>query len=138
MFSFFSQPPTAKSPTARKVTPQPFAAPHRQGFSTEVAYYHTAAEIADCMAVPTPGRRVVLYGGQGVLPAALQDRTDPVIRTAADPLAAAVVAFAGLTTGDTLTVLLPHDWSGPPAEALIDHARRWFASPHSSEDEAVG
>ena len=40
-----------------------------------------------------------------------------------------------LRDGDTLTVLLPDDWEGPPAEVLLDHARRWFASPHSREDE---
>jgi hypothetical protein len=130
---------TGKPTPTRSAVVEDVSAPHRQRYSIEVAYYHTAAGLADCLAVPLAGRRVVLFGGAGPLPAELAEMTDRVVRAAGvDPYNAAVVALAGLKEGDTLTVLLPDDWSGPPAEALIDHARRWFSSPHSSEDEQVG
>lgn len=125
--------------TRPAVVPVPQSAPHRQRYGVEVAYYHSPAEVDDCLATPVCGGRVVLYGGRGVLPHALSDLGDRVVRlTGVDPFKAAVLAHATLGDGDTLTVLLPDDWDGPPAEALIDHARRWFSSPHSSEDEQVG
>jgi hypothetical protein len=110
--------------------------PHRQRFTIEVLIYRTPAEIDHCVATPVAGRRVVLYGGDGPLPPALVGLPDRVVRlTGADPLKASVLAHAGLRDGDTLTLLLPHDWSGPPVGVLLDHARRWFGSPHSSEDD---
>jgi hypothetical protein len=112
------------------------SAPHRQRFAVEVAYYSRPAEVADCLAAPVGGRRVLLFAGRAALPPGAATRVVFADRT--DPFAAAVVAWAGTKDGDTLTVLLPDDWAGPPAEALIDHARRYFASPHSSEDEQVG
>lgn len=139
MLSFFRRPPAAKSPPpkpARTGRAESIPAPHRQRFATEVAYYHSACEIADCLAAPTAGRRVVLFGGSGPLPGALGEITNRVIPAAGvDPFKAAVFAYAGLQDGDTLTILLPVDWEGPPAEVLLDHAHRWFASPHSREDE---
>lgn len=130
--------PTPAAVTRSAVTPQPVPAPHRQQFAVEVAYFARPADVADCLAGPTGGRRTVLYGGPGLLPPPLADMTDRVVRASGrDAFAAAVVAWAGTKPGDTLTMLLPTDWAGPPAEALLDHARRWFASPHSSEDEAV-
>ena len=139
MLSFFRRPSAAKSPppkTPRTGRAESIPAPHRQRFATEVAFYHSACEIADCLAAPTAGRRVVLYGGTGPLPGVLSEMTDRLIPAAGvDPFKAAVLAYAGLRDGDTLTVLLPDDWEGPPAEVLLDHARRWFASPHSREDE---
>ena len=123
-------------PTPPVVVPAVVPGPHRQRFTIEVAFYRSPAEMDDCLATPVSGRRVVLYGGEGPLPPALVAPPDRVVRLAgADPLKAAVLAHAGLRDGDTLTVLLPDDWSGPPAEVLLDHARRWFASPHSSEDD---
>jgi hypothetical protein len=125
-----------RRPTPPAVAPQPVSAQHRQRFTIEVAFFRSPAELADCLAAPVSGRRVVLYGGTGTLPAALAEMADRVVRAAGvDPLKAAVLAHAGLRDGDTLTVLLPADWEGPPAEVLLDHARRWFASPHSQEDE---
>lgn len=139
MLSFFRRPSAAKSPApepARTGRAEPFPTPHRQRFAIEVAYYHSVCEIADCLAAPTAGRRVVLYGGSGPLPGPLGEMADRVVRaTGTDPLNAAVLAHAGVRDGDTLTVLLPADWDGPPAEVLLDHARRWFASPHSREDD---
>lgn len=137
----FSRHSHAKSPDTprRAVAPERLSGPHRQRFTVEVAFYRSPAEVADCLATPTRGRRVVLYGGRGTLPHALAGQAERVVRlTGVDPFEAAVLAHAALRDGDTLTVLLPDDWDGPPAEALIDHARRWFSSPHSNEDEAVG
>jgi hypothetical protein len=138
MNTFFRLPigltrPAAKRPPA---PPAAVSAPHRQRFGVEVAYYHTAAEVAELRACPVAGsgRRVVLFAGQAEIPAGAACRV--VFADRIDPYAAAVVAWSGAKDGDTLTVLLPADWDGPPAEALIDHARRYFASPHSSEDEA--
>ena len=124
-------------PTPPVVVPAVVPGPHRQRFTIEVAFYRSPAEVDDCLATPVRGTRVVLYGGEGLLPPALVGLPDDrlVRLTGADPLKAAVLAHAGLGDGDTLTVLLPDDWSGPPAEVLLDHARRWFASPHSREDE---
>lgn len=123
-------------PTPPAVVPAVVPGPHRQRFTVEVAFYRSPAEVADCLASPVSGRRVVLFGGDGPLPAETGDR---VLRLAgADPFKVAVIAFAGLAAGDTLTVLLPDGWTGPAPEALLDHARRWFSSPHSSEDEQVG
>ena len=122
-------------PPAPRVIP----GPHRQRFNVEVVFYRTPAELDDCLATPVSGRRVVLYGGDGPLPPPLVGLSGRVVRLAgADPLEASVLAHAGARNGDTLTVLLPDDWDGPPVEVLLDHARRWFASPHSSEDEQVG
>jgi len=45
--------------------------PHRQRFTVEVAFYRSPAELDDCLATPVSGRRVVLYGGRGMLPPAL-------------------------------------------------------------------
>ncbi|MCU0705597.1 MAG: hypothetical protein MUF18_16610 [Fimbriiglobus sp.] len=126
------------STTPRLATFERIPTAHRQRYAVEVAYYHSQACLADCLAVPVSGRRVVLFGGQGMLPAQLTEMTDRVVRAAdVDPFKAAVVAVAGLKDGDTLTVLLPSDWAGPAAEEMLDYARRWFATPHSSEDEAV-
>ena len=123
-------------PTPPVVMPTVVPGPHRQRFTIEVAFYRSPAEVNDCLATPVSGQRVVLYGGVGPLPPALVAPPDWVVRLAgADTLKAAVLAHARLRHGDTLTVLLPDDWSGPPAEVLLDHARRWFASPHSSEDD---
>jgi len=127
---------SAPLPTTPAIVPVPVPGPHRQRFSVEVAFFRSPAEVECCLATPVSGRRVVLYGGRGILPPALTDMPDRVVRLAGvDPLKASVVAHAGLQDGDTLTVLLPDDWDGPPCEVLLDHARRWFASPHSSEDE---
>lgn len=140
MLNFFRRPSVTKSPPPKPARTTggavPIPAPHRQRFAIEVAYYHSVCELADCLAAPVAGRRVVLYGGSGPLPGALSERTDRVVPAAGvDPFKATVLAYAGLQDGDTLTVLLPDDWDGPPAEVLLDHARRWFASPHSREDE---
>jgi hypothetical protein len=136
MLTLFRRPTAAKPTPTRSAVVEDVSAPHRQRYAVEVAYYHSPAGLADCLAVPLVGRRVVLFGGAGPLPAELAEMTDRVIRAAGvDPYAAAVVALAGLKDGDTLTVLLPDDWSGPPPEAMLDHARRWFDSPHSREDE---
>lgn len=122
--------------TAPAITPTPVPGPHRQRFTVEVAFYRSSTELEDCLANPVRGRRVVLYGGQGPLPSALLAFPNRVVRlVGADPLKAAVMAHAGLQDGDTLTVLLPDDWSGPPVELLLEHARRWFSSPHSNEDD---
>jgi hypothetical protein len=134
-----SRRPPDKPSAGRPVSLRPVHGPHRQRFTIEVAFFYTPSELDDCLACPVSGRRVVLYGGRGPLPPALAERTGRVVRLAGvDPLEAAVLAHAGLRDGDTLTVLLPADWDGPPAETLLDHARRWFASPHSGEDEQVG
>lgn len=118
------------------IVPTVVPGPHRQRFVIEVAFYHTLAEVDDCIATPISGRRVVLYGGKGPLPPTLVELTDRVVPLdGADPLKASVLAHAGLRDGDTLTVLLPIDWSGPPPEVMLDHARRWFSSPHTSEDD---
>lgn len=132
--------------TARRMPTRPAATtlaerptipgPHRQRFNIEVAYFHTVAEIDDCLATPVSGRRVVLYGGRGKLPPALADMTDRVVRAdGVDPLKAAVFAHALVRDGDTLTLLLPVDLDGPSAELLLGHARRWYSSPHSAEDD---
>lgn len=139
MLTFFRR-PTAAKPTApdtpRAVPVVHLPTAHRHRYAVEVAYYHSLAGLGDCLAAPAVGRRVVLFGGAGPLPAELAETTDRVVRAAGvNSYKAAVAAAAGLRDGDTLTVLLPADWDGPPAEALLDHARRWFASPHSSEDE---
>ncbi len=139
MLTFFRKPTTAK-PThpagQRTDSVEQIPTAHRYRYAIEVAYYHSPAGLADCLAVPAAGRRVVLFGGAGPLPAELAEMTDEVVRAAGvDPFKAAVVAVAGLRDGDTLTVLLPDEWAGPPAEVLIEHARRWFSSPHSREDE---
>ncbi len=85
------------------------------------------------------GRKVVLYGGGGLLPVALAEMPGRVVRVnRLDAYHGAVAALGGVKAGDTLFILLPADWNGPPAEALLDHARRHFASPHSSEDEQMG
>ena len=122
--------------TRPTVVPTSIPGPHRQRFTVEVAIYRSPAEVDDCLAAPAGGRRVVLYGGRGPLPSALVALPGQVVRlTGVDPLKAAVLAHAGLQEGDTLTVLLPDDWDGPPAEVLLEHARLWFRSPHSSEDD---
>lgn len=110
---------------------------HRQRFTVEVIFYRSVAEVDECLATPLSGQRVVLYGGEGPLPPKLLDQSGVrVVRLAGvHPLKASVMAHAGLGEGDTLTVLLPGDWNGPPAEVLLEHARRWFSSPHSSEDD---
>lgn len=121
-----------------ELVPTVVPGPHRQRFNVEVAYYRSAAEADDCLAAPVTGRRVVLYGGGGPLPPAwvgLPDNQVVLRLVGVDPLKASVLAHAGLRDGDTLTVLLPDDWKGPPAEVLLEHARRWFSSPHSSEDD---
>jgi len=133
------QRPVAKSmehPTGPGVVPTPVPGPHRQRFTVEVAIYRSPGEVDDCLAAPVSGRRVVLYGGEGALPPSLVATPDRVVRLAGvDPLKASVLAHAGLRDGDTLTVLLPDNWDGPPVEVLLGHARRWFSSPHSSEDD---
>lgn len=136
MLTLFRRQQAATPPPPRTARVAVVPAAHRQTFTVEVAYFSTVCEVADCLASPVSGRRVVLFGGNGPLPAPLQNHLNDVVRAdAGDPFAAAVVAWAGANDGDTLTVLLPNDWAGPPAEALLDHARRWFASPHSREDE---
>ncbi len=123
-------------PTPPRIVPVPFPGPHRQRFNVEVAFYHSPSEVDDCLATPVSGQRVVMYGGLEALPPSLVAMPDRVVRLAGvDPLKAAVLAHAGLRDGDTLTVLLPDDWTGPPAETLLEYARRWFSSPHSSEDD---
>ena len=142
MLTFFTRPPAANpNSSAPRQTAGVEQVPtaHRTRFNIEVACYHSPAEMADWLATPPHARRVVLFGGEGPLPAELAEMTERVVRLAGgDPYQAAVLAFSGLTDGDTLTVLLPADWDGPPAEALLEHANRWFASPHSSEDEQTG
>lgn len=129
-----SKPMSASTPPA--LVPTPVPGPHRQRFNIEVAFYRSPNEIDDCLATPVRGRRVVLYGGQGPLPPSLIAMPDCVVRlTGGDPLKASILAHAGLRDGDTLTVMLPDDWNGPPVETLLEHARRWFYSPHSSEDD---
>jgi len=138
MLTIFSRPAakTESAPTPPAIVPVPVPGPHRQQFTIEVAFFRSPAEVEYCLAIPVSGRRVVLYGGRGMLPPALTDMPDRVVRLAGvDPLKASVLAHAGLQDGDTLTVLLPDDWDGPPCEVLLDHARRWFSSPHSSEDD---
>lgn len=126
----------AKPGTVPPLVPTPVPGPHRQRFSVEVAFYRSPAELDQCVAAPVRGRRVVLFGGAGALPPALVNGPDRVVRlVGADPLKASVLAHANLGAGDTLTVLLPGDWDGPPVEVLLEHARRWFHSPHSSEDD---
>ncbi len=136
MLKFFRR-PTGKSTTpAPPAAVEPLSAPHRQRYAVEVAYFGTAGEMTECLAVPVGGRRVVLFGGGLPLPAVVSELSDRAVALSdADPFAGAVAAVGGLRDGDTLTVLLPADWSGPPPEMLIDHARRWFTSPHSREDE---
>jgi len=138
MLTLFTRPAaeSESAPAAPAVVLVPVPGPHRQRFTVEVAFFHNLAEVEYCLATPVSGRRVVLYGGRGMLPRALTDMPDRVVRLAGvDPLKASVLAHAGLQDGDTLTVLLPNDWEGPPCEVLLDHARRWFSSTHSSEDD---
>lgn len=123
----------------REIVPSRIPGPHRHRFAVEVAFFQSPGEIEDCLEAPISGRRVVLYGGRGALPPSLVDLLDPVVRLVGmNAYKAAVMAYANLRDGDTLTVLLPDTWDGPPAEDLIDYARRWFLFPHSSEDESVG
>ncbi len=138
MLKFLRRPTAKPTPAAapRSASIEQIPTAHRYRYAVEVAYYHSPAELADCLALPTAGRRVVLFGGKEPLPAEFTELTSEVVRAAGvDPYKAAVVAVAGVRDGDTLTVLLPDEWAGPPAEVLLDHARRWFASPHSHEDE---
>lgn len=52
-----------------------------------------------------------------------------------DAFRATLTTFTGLEPGDAVVMLFPADWTGPAPELLADRARRWRASPHSSNDD---
>lgn len=153
MFTLLRRQPRPSTPAAAPLACT-IPTPHRDRFGIEVVFYHTPADLADCLHTPRVGggKLVVVFAarGEGRLPPALAALPDRLIHTTdvavagtdlltgwfePDPKRAVVAAMSGLRTGDTLLLLLPADWDGPAAEELIDHARRWFASPHSREDE---
>lgn len=128
--------------------------PHRQRFGIEIGYYHAGSKVVDCLSAfrPGEGRLVAVIGVRsGIeLPgdaAVIPDRLILTSDTAetlpsvtpgcldTDPYRAVTMAISGLQDTDTLLILVPADWEGPAPELLIDTARRWHASPHSSEDD---
>ncbi|MEO2089106.1 MAG: hypothetical protein ABGY75_06370 [Gemmataceae bacterium] len=149
-----------RQPRPTAVTSPPvahtFPTPHRDRYGVEIVYYHSPTDLTDCLHTPRVGggRLVAVFAARGhdQLPPDLAAVPDRLIHTAdptapladrpagwfePDPRQAVVAAMAGLRAGDTLLLLLPAGWASP-AEELIDHARRWRSSPHSSEDEQVG
>ena len=79
MFELFTKP---AAPSSRPAAPRVVPGPHRQRFTVEVVVYRSPADADDCLATPTGGRRVVLYGGRGPLPTALAATPDRVVRLA--------------------------------------------------------
>jgi hypothetical protein len=118
MLTLFRRQQAATPPPPRTARVAVVPAAHRQTFTVEVAYFSTVCEIADCLASPVSGRRVVLFGGKGPLPAPLQNHLNDVVRAdAGDPFAAAVTPAANTTRPHTPPA--PRSRVGPTSESFV-------------------
>lgn len=145
--------PPRRNSNSPIVVPKPVGSDHGRRYGIEIAFITEPNDVVTdvChIAAPNEGRTVILAGlrhGQsqptdvghqrviwttdhaGADPKAYAGWFEP------DPLRAVVVATAGLEQGDRLILALPHDWTGPSPQALLEYARRWRSSPHSAEDD---
>jgi hypothetical protein len=145
---------TARPPRPPHPVLMPTPVDAGEPFSVGIAYYRTDHELALYLRAfqhVGSGRLVVVLGlrdGEQVRPADLPTgvrliltaagATRPVDRIGGlvpDPLRAVVVGMTGRQPEDGLILLFPDDWNGPPADALVEEARRWRAGPHSPVDD---